>query len=44
MRRVVDEPLATRSTAAQPHHRSGRAGFVALHFVARTRLRFSDLL
>src|SRR5580693_3169939 len=28
MRRVVDEPLATRSTATQPHHRSGRAGFV----------------
>jgi hypothetical protein len=28
MRRVVDKPLATRSTAAQPHHRSGRAGFV----------------
>jgi len=28
MRRVADEPLAMRSTAPQPHHRSVRAGFV----------------
>ena len=28
LRRVVDEPCATRSTAAQPHHRGVRAGFV----------------
>ena len=31
MRRVADEPLATQSTAAQPHHRSVRAGFVDEH-------------
>src|SRR3989442_5362415 len=37
MRRVVDEPLATRSTAAQPHHRSGRAGFVDEHQPRRVK-------
>jgi len=31
LRRVVDEPFATRSTAAQPHHRGVRAGFVDEH-------------
>ena len=31
LRRVVDEPCTTRSTAAQPHHRGVRAGFVDEH-------------
>src|SRR5262245_63478530 len=37
MRRVADEPLATRSTAAQPHHRSVRAGFVDEHQPRRVK-------
>src|SRR5271167_1354166 len=31
MRSVVDQSFATRSTAAQPHHRGVRAGFVDEH-------------
>src|SRR5262249_57540479 len=37
MRRVADEPLATRSTAAQPHHRSVAAGFVDEHQPRRVK-------
>jgi len=37
MRRVADEPLATQSTAAQPHHRSVRAGFVDEHQPRRVK-------
>jgi len=35
--RVADEPLATRSTAAQPHHRGVRTGFVDEHQPGRVK-------
>ena len=37
LRRVVDEPFATWSTAAQPHHRGVRAGFVDEHQPRRVK-------
>jgi hypothetical protein len=38
MRRVADEPLATRSTAAQAHHRGVHSGFVDEHQSRRVKL------